>query len=463
VNPKLQPGIHPDPDQLSMFVEGRATAREYDRTFAHLAECADCRKAVFLMQPHAEMQQASATPVKGWIWRRLLPIALPAAALACALIVLLIYIRPRGGAPEVLQQTARLKQPEIQPPRTTAAPTISSERVTQAENPTNGAPRNKPLPNLSAQTEQAAGGLRLPEAKSHQMAANAATPQKTAIAPSVSVPVSGAAPPQSAIGSPTKSELPSNGRNVTNLQQLSTPADTKSPAANINAAGKEGLPTLTIERLNGQPVTLARVSGHITDRTGAVVVGATVTLRDASGKTRQTTTGMDGSFHLTDLPAGQYELTAAASGFETRKQSIELTPSELAMLQPVLDPAAVSEAVTVEAQSAAQQVQTESANLGGGRVVAGLPTVGGVIAVPSGLPVATTVSLGERFLSLDSAGDLFLSRNRGKKWKKVNPQWAGKPVRLELTTPASAGAAFQMTTDAGAVWTSKDGTHWHRQ
>ena len=99
--------------------------------------------------------------------------------------------------------------------------------------------------------------------------------------------------------------------------------------------------------------------------------------------------------------------------------------------------------------------------------------------LPSGLPVTTTVSLGKRFLSLDSAGNLFLSRNGGKKWKKINPRWAGKAVHIELKppsdsdsspkrdneTPGSVNATdvFQLTTDASIVWTSKDGTHWHLQ
>jgi hypothetical protein len=105
--------------------------------------------------------------------------------------------------------------------------------------------------------------------------------------------------------------------------------------------------------------------------------------------------------------------------------------------------------------------------------------VGRAVAIPSGLPVAETVSHGKRFLSLDDAGNLFLSRNEGKKWKKINPQWAGKAVRIELTSaykgegsgkdknetlgPASTRAVFQLTTDANAVWTSKDGAHWHQQ
>ena len=32
----------------------------------------------------------------------------------------------------------------------------------------------------------------------------------------------------------------------------------------------------------------------------------------------------------------------------------------------------------------------------------------------------------------------FLSRNGGKKWKKINPKWAGKAVRIELTPPYSS-------------------------
>ena len=85
MNPNPQPGIHPDADQLSVFVEGAATAREREKILAHLGECAECRKAVFLMQPQEETQRAAATAEKGWIWRWLVPVGLPVAALACGL------------------------------------------------------------------------------------------------------------------------------------------------------------------------------------------------------------------------------------------------------------------------------------------------------------------------------------------------------------------------------------------
>jgi hypothetical protein len=287
-------------------------------------------------------------------------------------------------------------------------------------------------------------------------------------------PVADAARVSGGIGSGTGSELPLKGRNFTELQQLQ-PADTKGAASQNALARKKELPALQIQGASAQDKALAGISGRITDRTGAVIAGVTVTLRDAPGKTRQTTTGADGSFHMTDLPAGQYELTAAAGGFKTSKQSIELKPSELAMLEPKLDVGAVSEAVEVEAASGA--VQTESASLGS-QVGAELPVVGRVIAVPSGRLVAETVSHGKRFLSLDDAGNLFLSRSGGKKWKKIKPQWAGKAVRIELTSgsvseaaqqqndetsgAAGEGAVFLLTTDGSTVWSSKDGAHWHQ-
>jgi hypothetical protein len=470
----LQPGIHPDPDQLSVFVEGTATAREQKLMLAHLAECGECRKAVFLMRPHNEPQQAEITPEKrwawrGWTWRWPVTIGVPAAALACALIVVLVYIRPHGGRLETPQQIASVRQPQIEAPGTTAAPTTKSERATNAnsEQATRSGRRqsrftpNAPPANLSRQENHVASGLTLPRSKTDEPTAKVAIPQTVAAEPA-SAPTSDGALPQNAVSSATISDLPLNTRDAANIQQAQS-ADTKAAASKNGLAKKKDLPALEIERASGQADTVAGVSGRITDRTGAVILGATVTLRDAAGKTRQTITGADGSFHLTELPAGQYELIATATGFKASKQSIELKSNEVAMLQTVLDVGAVAE--TVEVEAGPVSVQTESA------------MVGRVIAVPSGLPVASTVSLGKRLLSLDSAGNLFLSRNGGKKWKKIKPQWAGKAVRIESTTEASGDASvnakneigeaneravFQLTTDAG-TWSSKDGLHWHQQ
>jgi len=492
VNRNLQLGIHPDADKISVFVEGAATAREREKMLAHLAECAECRKAVFLIQPHEEPQRVTATPEKGWMWRWLVPVGLP-AALACGLIAVLVYIRPHGVS-KTPQPMASIRPPETERPGPTAAlssnleqgaptanadraPSINSEQVTGSAGRQDGLAA-KAATNVSRQERPMASGLNLPTSKSEQATANVA-PQKTGAAPSVvGGPVTDAARLSDGISTVTVSELPLNGRNFTELQQLQT-ADTKGAASQNALAGKKELPALQIQAASAQNETLAGISGRITDRTGAVIAGVTVTLRDATGKKRQSTTGTDGSFHLMQLPAGQYELTATASGFKTSQQSIELKPSELAMLQPVLDVGAASEVVEVEAGSSAVAVQTESANVSG-QAVAEMTGAHRAITLPSGVGIAETVSHGKRFLSLDDAGNLFLSRNGGKKWKKVKPQWAGNAIRIELTSgsvseaaaqkpkdetsgAAGEGAVFLLATDGGTVWSSKDGAHWHKQ
>ena len=523
----LQPGIHPDADQLSVFVEGAATAREQERMLAHLAECGECRKAVFLMQPHEEQQPAAITPEKrwawrGWTWRWLVPVGVPAAALACALIAVLIYIRPHG-TPETPQQIASARPPESerrgaevaptsnaepdQPAPTSnleqnrptgnadRAPAANSELVERSVKPQNGLAPNAPVPNaalpnatapnVSRQENQTAGGLRLPALKSGRVPtsgqATAGVASQTAgAAPSVvggpigSVQTTDSTLAQSTVSTTATSNLPLNGRNFTQLQQL-PPAGTQGAPTQDTLAKKKELPALQIQGASGEAQTLAGISGRITDRSGASIARVTVTVRDAAGKTRQTTTGADGSFHLTQLPAGQYRLTATASGFKTGNESIELKPSEIAMLQPVLDVGSVSEVVEVEA--GATSIQTESANVSD-QVVAETRGARRGSAALSDRPILATVSQGKRVLSLDDAGNLFLSRDEGMKWKKIKPQWAGKAVRIESTTAASGeasanakdeiggaseGAVFQLTTDAGTTWSSKDGLHWHQR
>jgi hypothetical protein len=504
----LQPAIHPDADQLSVFVEGAATARERERMLAHLAECGECRKAVFLMQPHEEPQPAAITPEKrwawrGWTWRWLVPVGVPAAALACALIALLIHIRPHG-TPETSQQTASVRPPETVRPGTTVAPSTNAEadRAAPSRDLEPGAPTDKPgrAPAANSELVARSGGRQdtfapakkvlrqespmagrenLPALKSGQATASVPSPTAGA-APSVvggpvgSVQTTDSTLAQSTVSTSATSNLPLNGRNFAQLQQLQ-PADKGAASQNTLAKEKE-LPALQIQGASGQAQTLAGISGRITDRSGASIAGVTVTVRDAAGKTRQTTTGADGSFHLTQLPAGQYGLTATASGFKTSNQSIELKPSEMAMLQPVLDVGSVSEVVEVEAGAAS--IQTESANVSG-QAVAEMTGAHRAITLPSGVGIVETVSHGKQSVSLDEAGNLFLSRNGGKKWKKVKPQWAGKAIRIELTSgsvseaapktkdensgAAGEGAVFLLTTDGGTVWSSKDGAHWRQQ
>ena len=97
---------------------------------------------------------------------------------------------------------------------------------------------------------------------------------------------------------------------------------------------------------------------------------------------------------------------------------IDLPPREVAVVTPTLSVGSVSETVEVAA-AAPSTVQTEISSL------APEPH-----PLPSKLPVATTLANGKIMLSVDSAGTLFLSKNKGKRWKAVKPVWTGKVVEL---------------------------------
>src|ERR1700730_3650983 len=59
-------------------------------------------------------------------------------------------------------------------------------------------------------------------------------------------------------------------------------------------------------------VQSSSLRGQITDESGAVVPGATVTLNGPSGAVKTTTTANDGSSSFTTLAPGRYTVKAAA-------------------------------------------------------------------------------------------------------------------------------------------------------
>ena len=67
---------------------------------------------------------------------------------------------------------------------------------------------------------------------------------------------------------------------------------------------------------------LASVTGRITDPSGAVVPGASVTARSsATGVTATTESTSDGYYTLPALQPGQYEITINKQGFVPVKQT----------------------------------------------------------------------------------------------------------------------------------------------
>lgn len=75
-----------------------------------------------------------------------------------------------------------------------------------------------------------------------------------------------------------------------------------------------------------QDYTSGTLSGRVQGIDGSSVAGATVTIRSAAqGVTRTTTSGPDGNFRFALIPAGRYDLTVAAEGFESQTDQVAVS------------------------------------------------------------------------------------------------------------------------------------------
>ena len=67
------------------------------------------------------------------------------------------------------------------------------------------------------------------------------------------------------------------------------------------------------------------ISGDVTDASGAVVAGATITVQNlGTNQKRTATTSKSGNFDVPDLAIGKYKVTASAEGFKTLVQTSEV-------------------------------------------------------------------------------------------------------------------------------------------
>jgi hypothetical protein len=119
---------------------------------------------------------------------------------------------------------------------------------------------------------------------------------------------------------------------------------------------------ISVQRLNAQ-VLYGSVAGTVTDQTGAVVPGAAITIvNDNTGLSRNATSGSNGDYRVTDLPAGTYTLTVTGSGFQPVKQTgINVTVGSVNQQNVQLTVGAVTQTVTVS--GAAATLQTQAANV----------------------------------------------------------------------------------------------------
>ena len=120
--------------------------------------------------------------------------------------------------------------------------------------------------------------------------------------------------------------------------------------------------TVTVNVVIAQTST-SRITGTVTDASGAVA-GATVTLKnEATGATSVQTTTDAGLFAFPSLPVGTYAITVERTGYKTYQKTGNLlevnTPLTIDVLMEV---GQVSE--TVNVQGGVEQIQTSSATIG---------------------------------------------------------------------------------------------------
>jgi Carboxypeptidase regulatory-like domain len=150
--------------------------------------------------------------------------------------------------------------------------------------------------------------------------------------------------------------------------------------------------------------TTASIRGTVTDTTGAVVPGATVTVNnEGTGFSRSTVTNASGSYSFAELPVGTYTVDVSLSGFKSVvRKGIVLNVADVHVEDAQLEAGGLNETVTVQVPSV------------------GIQTVGGEVAgLVTGEQVRELPLNGRNFLQLGtlmpgvSQGDTFNTKDRG--------------------------------------------------
>jgi hypothetical protein len=118
------------------------------------------------------------------------------------------------------------------------------------------------------------------------------------------------------------------------------------------------LPTL----ISAQSIVTGAISGTISDPSGAVIVGATLNLRNnATGEMLTTTSHADGVYQFALLKPGTYSLTVTQQGFKQVSQTVEVLLGQTSASNLKMELGAG--AVTVEVSGQGAMLQTEDANI----------------------------------------------------------------------------------------------------
>jgi hypothetical protein len=422
----LHPGSHPDADQLSAFAEHVLPDHERLETLAHLAECAGCRQIVFLAQRAQEAESTLPRAVPGSTgWWKNWHILWPVAAALTCGLLVIALLQRRHPRDLPQRSDIALESSAPTPPSQALPPQYVSPAPPQPGPPLS--------PKSSAAAKAASSSLHSRSAASH-------------------VDVGGVA---SIHGNLVTNNLKTNSSGFSSGFNPNEPAADQQ-SANALSAGSQSMGGVMNSPVAQAPLSQGQRNGLLTNR----------------------------QVQTTDLqsqnPQSHNQLFPQQAAAAPRSQN-ELSQSNM--------PNSVSQTVTVTSAPIALQsedavVSASAFNLGGAPQARSARAL-----LPSRRFAASTISNEIETLAVDSAGDLFLSKDAGKSWQRITHQWTGKAIKVSLESPASVtqpvsrkamsagaiastnggtatpaavppGAGFELRTDTGAIWSSPDGLIW---
>ncbi len=375
----LQSAPHPDADQLTAFAEHALPAHEREQTLAHLAICAVCRQLVFMAQETEPAEAAQPVAVKKpWFagWNLLWP----AAAALAGIVVLSVHLRHAATSGSAEQKVAIVTEPPPIPAAPPVAPSMRSEAI---------APAPKPMPRVV---------LKSPDV----------------VAPTAAAPVTaihGGLPQQ---GMPIQEQNQASlgfvrSRDKTPSVPLHGPMINQQQQVIVAAA-----PPVAGQKYAQAPVSLGQGSPPPPAPRPSVVMG-----------------GMGVASVPTPPPVAP---PVAVTLADTVRAAAAAAPS------PVARKAAPQAAAQVASQTVEVDALSGMTSTNGMSLDATSAAIEVMAELPSGRATVSKVSNGSRTVALDAAGALYVSKDDGRHWTAVKPQWPGRAVQISVSAPFAPAA-----------------------
>lgn len=224
-----------------------------------------------------------------------------------------------------------------------------------------------------------------------------------------------------------------------------------------------------------QSIVTGGISGTVTDPTGAVIVGAKITLNNpATGEAQTVTSSASGVYNIALLKPGHYDMSVSRDGFKTAQLGVDVNLGQVSTANVKLETGSVS--TTVEVTSQGPLLQTEDANISSDfdtKQIQNIPNPGGDVTYIAqtapgvtmnnstgggygnfstfGLPATSNLftingnDYNDPFLNLNNSGasNLLLGGNELQEVAVVNNAYTGQYGR-------QAGSQVDYTTKSGS-------------